>query len=190
MKKYIYTIGAIAMLGLLLLVSGIFTRVEASPSYFPPPVKTSTATTSPVYMTPGTATSTLTFDSYYQSTLSQNTKTDSAVLLTQFAGISLTSVLAINVEYSEDGVDYYKDDLNSFSATTSPTTSYLNANNTFTWTFASSTPGGAGVTAATGATSTKAINIPTPTRFMRVIYSITGANGAVWGELVPTKEMK
>lgn len=166
----------------------IVNSVKANSSYFPPPVSTATATTSPRYMTPGTATSTLTLDSYYQDTLGNYTKTDSAVLLTQFAGSSTASILGIDVEYSQDGIDWYKDNLNALVLASSTAIYPIQPNSRISWTFASSTVGGGVVAASTGATSTKAILITTPTRWIRVVHTITGANGAVWSQLVPRKE--
>lgn len=162
---------------------------HAQPTYTAPTVETATATTSPRYLTPGTATTTLTYDSYVPTT---NTYTPSfATLLVQFAGSSTASTLGINVEYSQDGIDWYKSTiLSPYSPGTTTPSINLGLTTSYSWTFASSTVGGGVVTAATGATSTRAIMISTPTRFVRSVVSITGAGGAVWQQFVPTKELR
>lgn len=190
MKKIIYLTGIIGAMLVTLLV--LFNQAKANPSYFTPTVQTATATTSPSYMTPGTSTTTLTFDSHYVNTLGNNTKADSAVLLTQFAGSSTASTLHLEIEYSQDGVDWYRDNLMSLNGI-STTTQVMNVSpfNSMDWKFASSTVGGKNLTAASGATSTKAIIIPTPTRYVRVVYSlniVANGSGAVWAQIVPSKQ--
>ena len=162
---------------------------KAQPTYIGLTVQTATATTSVRYLTPGTGTTTLTYDAYVPTT---NSYTPAfATLLIQFAGSSTASTLGINIEYSQDGIDWYKSStLSPFSPGTTTNAVNLGATNSYTWTFASSTVGGTGVTAATGATSTRAIMLSTPLRYVRSVVSITGAGGAVWQQIVPTKELR
>lgn len=174
---------AMAATAMLILASTAY----ANPLFFPLTAQTNTATTSPAYMTPGTATSTLTYDSY---AVGQPKANDFATLLVQFAGSSTAAVLGLNFEYSQDGIDWYKDNIvgeQGAVSTTSPTI-IPSITNSISWTFASSTPGGVAVTNANSATSTKAFKIPVPVRFVRVIHSITGANGAVWSQIVPARQ--
>lgn len=132
-----------------------------------------TATTSVTYIAPGTATSTQTYDSYAGG--NSNASSD-GVLLVQFVASSTSSVLNIAVQYSMNGIDWYGDDLlTSLNSTTSPVKS-INVDNTYTW------------TAAGTATTSKAILIPTPTRYARAVIGITGAAGAVWSDIVARKE--
>ena len=149
--------------GLILLASAM--PALANQSFFANGVTTgSAASTSPAYMTPGTG------------------------MLIQFTASSTNSVLGIAVEYSQDGVDWYRNyvlDPNQVGTTTAP--SILSTPFSTTWKFASSSLGGANV-AANSNYSTAAIMIPTPFRYTRVVFSITGANGAVWAQLVPIKE--
>lgn len=176
---------AIILLGIL----GGVNYAHANPSGFGATQQTSSATTSPVYLTPGTGTSTLTFDSYGgSSSPALALKNNDAFALLRFAGSSTASVLGINAEYSQDCIDWYSDSL--VTAPTTTAVNSLNVNNSMSWTFASSTVGGKGLNATTGATSTKAIRLQTPTRCMRLVFSITGGNGALWGQIVPVREVR
>lgn len=177
----------------------------ANPVYFVPTVQTSGtsfASSTISYLTPGTGTTTLYYNSYNQGI---NYKTEDASLLVQYAASSSNAVMNINVEYSHgnyagadciavpSACDWYKDDINSFNATTSATTNNLLPVNTFTWQFASSTLGGAAVTNANGATSTKIIRISTPTIYTRVIFtmanpSASSGNASIWAQIIPSRQ--
>ncbi len=173
---------------------------HANPIRLAPTSQTASATTSPTFMTPGTATTTVYLDSFAGNTSSQ--QYDAVSLLTQFYGSSTAAVLNMTVEYS-DGVagvdctatpgvcDWYQDaTIEMTNASTSqPYPITANALNTYSWTFASTTQGGAaGV--GTSNRALKAINIPVTSRYVRVFYTlgIGGTNGAVWGKLVPFKQ--
>jgi hypothetical protein len=190
MKK-VYT-----LLGLIIIifVTGI-AIVKANPSYFSPGAATAAATTTVVYMTPGTATTTLYYDTYN----SGNTqKTNAATVLTQFNGSSTSAILGIAVEYAQgDGTfdcdatpaacDWYQNatigQLAGWSTTTA--TQDIATVKKFSWQYVATPAGGA---AGTAATTTRAVVVDTPTRYMRVIYTMTGANGAIWAQVVPNKE--
>lgn len=172
-------------------------KVFGNQFFFPQPAKTATATTSVNYMTVGKATTTVTYDSWgrsgsNQTDIGQTTGADEAILLVQLTASSTNTVLNITYEYSMDGIDWFQD--NTFSMGTSSLASYLVATrNSFTWQYASSTVGGAAVAAGT-ATSTKAFTVPTPTRFVRAVLSLSGVastaslNGAVWAAIVPKNQ--
>lgn len=160
-------LAAIAV-GFLALFS-IMTTVRANPFYFPASVATSAATTTPAYLAIGTATSTLTFDSYAQG---QTKATDKGVLLVQAVASSTSSVYLFTFQYSQDGIDWYSD--NTQPATT--TSTVVTAPQVFTF------------TAAGTATSSRAIPVSFPTRYVRVVTSITGAAGAVWQQIVPQRQ--
>lgn len=156
----------VAALGIALSFAAF---AHANPSYFVPTVQTAAATSTASYMTPGTATTTLTYDTFNAG---NNYKTNSATLLSQFAA-STTPTFNINLQYSQDGIDWYADNLNVFAAGA----------------IAVITPNSYTL-AATASSTFKAININTPVRFVRVQYSIaSGGNGAVWGQIVPNKEI-
>jgi hypothetical protein len=175
MKKYLSLIA----LGLLLAGGSVY----AMPSYIAPTVQTATATTSPVFLVDGTSTSTLTYDTY---TGGNNYLADKAVLAMQFAGSSTSAVLGINLEYSQDGIDWYQNDLNSGATTTRAIN--LQPRTSYSWTFASTTIGGILPTTTNTATSTKVLFIDTPLRYVRAVFSISGANGAIWGQIIPIKQ--
>lgn len=128
------------------------------------------ATTTVAYLAPGLATSTQTYDSYAGGVGDPNAS-DSAVLLLQFAASSTSSVLNINVQYSMNGIDWYGDNLGAATSSTG-----INLPNVYAW------------TAAGTATTSRAISIPTPVRFSRAVIGITGASGAVYGNIVVKKQ--
>lgn len=185
MKKYILSI-SVLVIGISIFLG--IPKTQANPNVFNPPVSTTSTSTSPTYMTSGTATTSITYDSFYPDTLGNYTKTNSATLITQFAGSSTQSVLGIDVEYSHDGSNWYRDNLTALTMASTSVVTSIGVSNRALWTFASSTTGGGAVTAITGATSTKAINIITPIRYTRIIYSMSGDRGAIWGQLIPNRE--
>lgn len=157
-------------------------KAHANPLRSVPAASTADATTTIPFMTPGTGTTTTAvFDSFANGA---NAYPDRAALLTQFTASSTSSILGIRLEYSQDNIDWYSDNLNS-NATTSFANSITSAS-TFTWTFASTTPG-AGAVGNTNRSS-KVIFINVPTRYIRAVYTITGANGGVWGSIIPQRQ--
>lgn len=177
--------GAIALLGFA-------ATAHANPSYFAAATSTAAATTSPTYLTAGASTTTTpVYDAYAQTTNGGVTaKADYAGLLLQFTASSTNSVLNANVEYSQDGIDWYRNfvlDPMQTGTTTSPWA--LLSPFSLSWKFASSSVGGIAVASTTNR-STAAVLIPTPFRYARVVLSLTGGNGAVWAQLVPIKETR
>lgn len=173
----------IAFIGAVLVTLGLASVAHANPSYFVPTVQSAPATTTVNYMTSGTATTTL---PVYDSFNSGSTyKTDFAVLLEQFIGSSTSSVLNTNIEYSQDGVDWYQDGIIQNATTTQPVNITAANYYTFAWTGKQ-----AGGLAGSNATSTRAIMIPTPLRFTRVVLSmpVGSAAGATWAQIVPIKQ--
>jgi hypothetical protein len=163
----------------------------ANPSYFARGVTTnSAASTTPAYLTPGTATSTTpTFDAYAQTNNGGATfKADSAGIVQQFCASSTATVLNTSVEYSQDGIDWYRNFV--FDPSQTGTTS-VNRNlvtpYSISQTFASSSLQGTPI-AANNKCTYSAFTIPTPFRYTRVVSSMTGGNGSIWNQLVPLKE--
>lgn len=166
-KNNIVIAGVLTLAALLSVSLFGLTTHAAAPDFNS--VSTAAATTSLTYITPGTATTTLTYDSLF-------TGSDQAVLLTQLTASSTSSVLNITAQYSQDGIDWYGDNLiESVNSTSTPAKS-IQVGNTYTW------------LAASTALTSKAIFIPTPTRFTRIQYSMTGAAGGVWGQMVAKKQ--
>lgn len=158
--------GMFVAVGLLLYAFG----AHANPSDFTT-VKSAASTTTVTYIVSGGNATTTPYDA-----LNGDNAADSAVLLTQFAASSTSSVLGIKIQYSQDGIDWYDDNLlESTNSTTSPTYS-MQIPNTYSW------------TAVGTATSSKAIAVPTPTRYVRAVYTMTGAAGAVWNQMVVKKQ--
>lgn len=169
---------------------------HANPLRYQVVTQTNVATTSPAFMTPGTATSTLVYDAFAQG---QTTAPDRVVLLTQLTGSSTNTVLNVGVEYSQGvagidctvtptSCDWYVDNQVLFQNGTSSQPFSMNLANSYTWKFASSTQGGAGVSGASADRQMKTLTIPQVARYTRIIYSITGTNGAVWGQVVANKQ--
>lgn len=170
----------------------LFYTAKANPSFFlrgnatsAPFCGTLTATTSPTYMAVGLATSTVTFDTGCNAAQSA----DSIALLMQFVASSTASILTANIQYSQDNVDWYAigyaggSEVNS--ASSSPSISSVQQ---LSYQFSSTTINLAAVTSANSATSTRIVRLPTPTRYIRVVYSITGAAGAIWSEFVAKRQ--
>lgn len=180
--KHKWGVAASMAVSIAMLASA--TVAYANPSFFAPQAMTATATSSPAFLTAGVATSTVVYDSFNlngtnQPVASDPTAADEATLLLQFTGSSTSAVLNVNIEYSNDNVDWYQDNL---EATTSGPFS-ITQPDTYTWTYAASQIGG-----VTVARVGKAISLVTPTRYTRAVISTTGANGSVWVQFVPKKQ--
>lgn len=184
MKKFI----AIIAVALLLIIGGYVSvnTVKANPIFAPITVQTATATTTVNYLTPGTATTTLTMDTYS----SGNPRLAfGASLLLQFAGSSTASILNTNIQYSQDSVDWYQDGgsyTQNFASTSKPFD--IGQVHVITYGY---TAQDASLRAAINATSTRALHISTPTRYVRAIFTlpIGSGNGAIWAQMVPVKEV-
>ncbi len=184
------TIISVALIGVALFGLAMAGSVHANPSYYTGVVTTNyAATTSPAFLTPGTATTTTPIYNAYASTTNGGltTKADSAGLLVRFCGSSTNAVLNNSVEYSQDGIDWYRNFVLDPRQTGTTTPQTIGTPFSQNWKFASSTLGGA---AGADLCSTAATVIPTPFQYTRVVSSITGANGSVWVELVPIKETR
>lgn len=171
--------------GIAMVASALFffvPKAHANPLRPVTAASTADATTTVSYMTPGLATTTTAvFDSFASGA---NAYPDRAALLTQFTASSTASILGIRLEYSQDNIDWYADNLNELA-----TTSWSNpiaTPSSFTWTFASTTPGAGAVTNTNR--SNKVIFIEVPTRYIRAVYTITGGNGGVWGSILPQRQ--
>ena len=197
---------AAGIFALVLLAIGYFiflTPVFGAPSFNTQAAATAAATTTITYMTPGAATTTLVYDSsQINGTNQTNTSgnyysADSAILAVQLTGSSTATVLVTQLEYSTDNIDWYSNSMDVFAAgaiaIATPSTSY-------TWTFASSTIGGVtpllappasvGTGANRGDRNAKIVEIKTPVRYVRAVFTMTGANGSIYATIVPKKEAK
>lgn len=163
-----------ALLAVILVVFATFSvlRARANPSDINQ--TNVTATTTITYVTSG-GTATETYDSY-ASGVSDPNASDSAVLLTAFTASSTSSVLAIKIQYSMNGIDWYDDNLFQIDSASSTQAFGIGTPNSFTW------------TAAGTATAYKAIIVPTPTRYMRAVYTLSGANAGLWKSIIAKKQ--
>lgn len=167
----------------------------ANPFQFGSSAQTAAATSSPVYLINGVSTTTTPlYDTFEVNGTNQTNRgntyvTNEATVLVQFNGSSTSAVLKIAPEYSQDGTDWYENNVGVLA--TSTNTTNLNQPVAFTITAASSTIGGVGQFSLSGAaTTTKAFTIKTPLRYVRLVISVSGARGAVWAQIVPLKEIK
>lgn len=187
--KY-YIAAALGLMGLL-GASVAF----ANPFYNGTIAQTATATSTQTYMTTGNATTTPVYDSYElygtnQTNAGNLTLPDTVAVLLQGVASSTATQVNIACEYSNNynavtgNGDWYQNELLS-ATTTGPLT--ITAPVTYTMTYASSTVGGAAVTATTNRFQ-KAFTCPVPVRFVRAVITITGANGSVWAAIVPVKQ--
>lgn len=164
----------------------------ANPFYFGPTVQTSVATSTPVYMTPGNATTTLVYNSSTDSTnpTAVSTKTnavkaDSVTFLFALTGSSTVSVANVTFEFSNDGIDWYQNELPIFGYSTTSQTFVPTTPLSMNLQFASTTVGGA---AGTSAVDRIAVTVPVPTKDVRAVVTLKGANAAVWQQFVPIKQ--
>src|SRR3990167_5845420 len=104
-----------------LLFGGLGLSVEANPSGFFTNCATNTSTSTVSLMTAGTATTTLTCNLGG----ADQRAVESAVLTIFFNASSTSSVLKGNLEYSNNGIDWFENNLGDLTdvATTSPTAS-------------------------------------------------------------------
>lgn len=191
MKKLIIAFGILLGIG----TAGV---VYGSPFTFLVPATTSnnTSTTTTSYMTAGLATTTLTCDSYSVTCVTTGAIArplgyNRAILLLQMVASTTGTTLRINTEYSQDGIDWYQDGgaaVENFATTTKPfdvsQVAQYNLN------FASSTAGLGAVPNVVNSTTTRAIILKTPTRFIRAIFTVPIGSGAVgvWAQMTPSRD--
>lgn len=172
----------VAILYCAIIFAGI---AHANPSLFTSKT-TATATTTVAFLQAGTGTTTLTYDASLQS--GDSFASNGAVLLIQFAGSSTLSTLNADIQYSQDGADWYSiaqgSDISSGIGSSSPS---LSNPSVITLSFASTT---VDKSAGNTATTTRMANFTMPTRFIRAIFTIpVGAlNGALWAQFVAQKQ--
>ena len=185
MKNY----KTLILTGILALVFGGWGMMaQANPSQFTKgdcATSTTATTTLASYMTPGTGTSTLTC----QMALTGQDAADSATLMFYFNASSTLSVLNMKVEYSNDGTNWFENNMGDLTDVgTSTAAASIGAVKSMTLQYASSTPGGAN--AALRNYISRIIEVKTPTPYVRVVFSATGANSAVWAQFLGKKQIK
>ena len=186
MKKIIiYTSGVFTTFAFLLF-SGI---TYANPSFLQRAVQTNNTTATTTVQALSTqnlngaiATSTLTYDTFLSG--SSIVPADTFTALVQFQASSTASVLVVQPEYSQDGVDYYG---YSATSTNNAPPTLLNDGHVM-WQFASTTPTDYGT--GVGARAMRAFSFPALTRYVRVKFYLNNGsqNGMIWAELVGKKQ--
>lgn len=175
MKKFKYYVLAIVAL----ISVTVFSVARANPTYLPPhsACSTSSATSSVSSISTSTATITLTCDSYALATgLTDPTAMTSAVLAMQYRAPQATTALTVTLQYSEDNVDWYDDNLGTVATTTGPTN--IAPAKTYFW------------LVGTTSTSSKVVDVRTPTRYVRAQFTATAgaATSTIWATFIPRKE--
>lgn len=174
--------------------------VHANPLGFANGAMTATATTSLKYMKPGTATTTFTYDAYgvngsNQSNSGNTNAPTKLALALQFTGSSTpknsaiaTTTYKVSLEYSTDNKDWYGDAYTAFGTTTNAQNITLLTSRTFKL----GTQTSKGVLIGSTTPTKVLIGIEAPTRYVRAVVTIPigSTNGAVWGELLPEKELQ
>ena len=184
-KKVLAILGSLTVISLF-TVSIWAPKVQATITGFTPNnCYTSSATTTATLISNGVATSTL-------SCNLGGGGADSATLLVNFAASSTAVTLRADVEYSQNGVDWYADTLST------TTTGVLNQSLYYTWLFASSTVGHVSKAntpkcfagqVARGDCDTRAVNIPTPAAYVRVVFTATGGAATIWAQILPKQSI-
>lgn len=195
-SKYIFPGLALAviMAAIVFAFAGV---VRANPFYTGTKAQSANATSTQFQLIPGRATSTTVYDAYEQYGTNQPNSATIVIpdALTVFLdGLASSTAANINVacEFSENyngstgNGDWYQDFFTA-ATTTNPGVKNLQIPNSFTATYASSTVGGAPVTASTNRFQ-KAFQCPVSTRFTRVVVSSSVASTSVWVQIIPKKQ--
>lgn len=172
-------------LGLSIITAAVFLAAfslfyvaKANPSFFIRFSTGSFATTTVAYQSAGAATTTLVMDMGVSGTQAA----DSAVLLQQFIGSSTASTQRTVIEYSQGG--------NGADCVNAPTTCNWYFGFATTTTALNMQPGGAQVSSAASSTELVSITVPTPTRYVRAVFSIPGGglSGSIYAELAAKRQ--
>lgn len=180
MKIFKISGSASLVIGLILATLAVLgsSVVLANTSYFPPHSNCVTGTsTSSASQLATSSTVTLTCDSYALSTgLVDPTAIDTSILAVQFRAPQATNQLTIAMQYSIDGIDWYDDNLGIVASTTGNIV--IDPKHTYTW-----------IAGGTSTTS-KVIEIKTPTRYMRAVFTAAAnfATSTVYAEFAPKKQ--
>lgn len=178
----------VAMIGAILVLFSFATLAHANPFYTGTKAMSAAATSTQSYLTPGTGTTTLpVYDSYEQNGTNETnsgniTIPNTVAVLLDGNASSSTSVLNAVCEFSDDGINWYQNEL--FPATTTVAVN-IAVPSSFTFAFATSTIGGVVISQTR---FQKLVECPIPLRYVRLTVTDTGAPFSVWREIVPTKQ--
>lgn len=193
MKNLKYFLPGAVVIGVLAF-AGI---ALANPFYRGLSAQTALATSTQAYLTPGTGTTTPIYDSYEQYGTNETNGGDNT-LPTQVAillnGVASSTATTINVtcEYSDTyngktgNGDWYQNDV-LLSTSTNAGLQSVTGFNSFSFTYASTTVGGAPVLANTNRFE-KVVVCPVPLRFVRAVVTDAAGSSSVWASIVPIKQ--
>ncbi len=160
------------LVAIILAVILFVPKAGANQLYFPPTIQTDTATTT-VQSVSGVVTfNTTPLDSY--NTIPGIALNGATLLVRQVASTS-AAITKIEVQYSQDGVDWFENNLSATSTLgniqeiTTAKTYQITGNTTASSTF-------------------KAIGLETPTRYVRAKFSAVAGTSTVWYQFVPRRE--
>lgn len=145
-----------------------------------PNCTTSIATSSMSVLATSSASQTLTCDAYNMFPAAGDpTGVLSAALAVQYAASSTANALTIAMQYSNDGIDWYDNNLGTVSTTSGPVT--VATPITMQW-FPDFITG----------SKKKIFSVQTPTRFFRAVFTNVPIAGTstVYAEFLPKKEVK
>lgn len=186
MKIYIKQISIALVVAVVILVTFFYKEkvILANPSVFNIKPFLTVGTTTPTtsggtytHLKAGNSTSTTpVLDSWASGTYGA---LDSAVLLVQLTATSTPPTLEWRYEYSQDGIDWYSDDIALTS--NASTTVHVRDFAEHSWVFASSTGG-----TSTNSLSLRKIDVKTPTRYVRAVFSLVpgSPNAAIFTQWV------
>ncbi len=124
------------------------------------------ATTTPLYLTAAAATTTMVVNVANASSVNMNLRVEAS---------STSAIFTWTVARSDNGIDWYLDDVSSTSAATITHTAGRATNS---W-----TPG-------TVATTSKSVTIPTvATKYLRVGFQAITANGSLYAQIIPQNQI-
>lgn len=177
------------------IVFGFAALVHANPFYTSSKAQSATASSTLTYLRVGAATSTTIYDSYEQYGTNQTNQANITIPDTVswvIDGIASSTLTVVNAtcEFSDNyngstgNGDWYQNEI--FPASTSNPVNIATAAS-FTFTYASSTVGGAGLSGSNNRFQ-KMFTCPINTRFARLVVTNTGAGAAVWVQAIPKKQ--
>ena len=128
-----------------------------------------------------------------ENNLNNPTALSGLSLMVQLTATTGQPTLNIEIERSRDGIDWYRDALNTTASTSNPY--QATPVNKIQWLFSSNTCP-VGGNAGTKTVCARIFKVEPLTRFTRAIFymssttmpNIANDDGAVWGEFIPIKE--
>lgn len=202
--RFNLSIGVLLAVALIAILTGSFgVFVKANPSLFfrnnTVTCGGKTASTTVNYLTPGTGTTTYTVD----MGCGGNQGADGAVLALQLMGSTspfanlnyATTTYNVAIEYSQDGIDWYKDSTDAGIISTTTVSVDASQTNIHVINLGATQMDATilgGTVLATTSPTTRIFIVPTPTRYARAVIWLPqktfSTNGSVWGEFIAKRQ--